>query len=76
VSFTSRIGMGGIAVWNCIEPGTTIGVSGMTNNGQFDVGGTEDGIASVSNSPGGTISGTFTGGPGNISGEAILVVWG
>ena len=76
VSFTSRIGMGGIAVWNCIEPSATIGVSGMTNNGQFDFGGTEDGIASASNSPGGTISGTFTGGPGTISGEAILVVWG
>lgn len=76
VSFTSRIGMGGIAVWNCIEPGVAIGVSGMTNNGQFDFGGTEDGIASASNSPGGTISGTFTGGPGTISGEAILVVWG
>jgi len=76
VSFTSRIGMGGIAVWNCIEPSTTIGVSGLINNGQFDYGGTEDGIASVSNSPGGTISGTFTGGPTTISGEAILVVWG
>jgi len=76
VSFTSRIGMGGIAVWNCVEPSVTIGVSGMTNNGQFDFGGTEDGIASASNSPGGTISGTFTGGASTISGEAILVVWG
>lgn len=76
VSFTSRIGMGGIAVWNCIEPSAAIGVSGMTSNGQFDYGGTEDGIASVSNSAGGTISGTFTGGPTTISGEAILVVWG
>ena len=76
VSFTSRIGMGGIAVWNCIEPSVTVSVSGMTNNGQFDFGGTEDGIASVSNSPGGTISGTFSGTGATIAGEALLVVWG
>jgi hypothetical protein len=76
VSFTSRIGMGGIAVWNCIEPSLTVTVSGMTNNGQFDFGGTEDGIASTTNSASGTISGTFSGPGSTIAGEAILVVWG
>lgn len=75
VSFTSRIGMGGIAVWNCGEPSATISVSGMTNNGQFDFGGTEDGIASTTNSASATISGTFTVAT-TVSGEAILVVWG
>jgi len=75
VSFTSRIGMGGIAVWSCVEPSATISVSGMTNNGQFDFGGVEDGIASTTNSASGTISGTFTVGT-TVAGEAILVVWG
>lgn len=76
VSYTSRIGMGGIAVWNCAEPSVSVTVSGMTNNGQFDYGGTEDGIASTTNSTSGTISGTFSGTGSGIGGEAVLVVWG